>query len=120
MKEGEKVKAMLTSAGKCDKGYQLPSQSRLNSNKSTDGLDGIEEVGGDWAEEDVAITDVGCRACERKAQLLAKPGLRAALTSCKLKGPLGLGLSPEEITPFETVASLHKEEDSFLQTKRGN
>ncbi|WJZ91221.1 hypothetical protein VitviT2T_010316 [Vitis vinifera] len=66
-KEGERGKAVLTSADKRDKGYQLPSQSRLNSNKSTDGLDGIEEVGGDWAEEDVAITDVGCRACERKA-----------------------------------------------------
>ncbi|RVW74124.1 hypothetical protein CK203_052225 [Vitis vinifera] len=40
-KEGEKVKAMLTSAGKCDKGYQLPSQSRLK----TDGMDGIEVAG---------------------------------------------------------------------------
>ena len=46
-KEGERGKVVLTSAGKCDKGYQLPSQSRLNSNKSTDGMDGIGEAGGD-------------------------------------------------------------------------
>ncbi|RVW27495.1 hypothetical protein CK203_092026 [Vitis vinifera] len=115
MKEGEKVKAMLTSAGKCDKGYQLPSQSRLK----TDGMDGIEVAGGDWAGEDEAITDVGCRACERKAQPLARPGLRADITGCKLKGPMGLGLSPEEITPFETGASLHKEEDSSSANEKG-
>ncbi|RVW48808.1 hypothetical protein CK203_104316 [Vitis vinifera] len=60
--------------GERGKGCQLPSQSRLNSKKSTDGLDGIEEVGGDWAGEEEAIADVGCRACERKALSLAKPG----------------------------------------------
>ena len=118
-KEGERGKAVLTSAGKRGKGCQLPSQSRLNSNESTDGLDGIEEVGGDWVGEDEAITDVGCRACERKAQSLAKPGPRADIMGCKLKGPLGLGLSPEEFSPFETVASLRKEEDSSSANEKG-
>ena len=73
-KEGERGKAVITSADKRGKGCQLPSQSRLNSNKSADGLDGIEEAGGDWAGEDEAIADVGYRACERKAQSLAKSG----------------------------------------------
>ncbi|RVX11308.1 hypothetical protein CK203_019756 [Vitis vinifera] len=38
---------------------------------------------------------------------------------CKLKGPLGLGLSPEEFTPIETVASLRKEEDSSSANEKG-
>ena len=117
-KEGERGKVVLTSAGKRGKGCQLPSQSRLNSNKTADGLDGIEEAGGDWAGEDEAIADVGYRACERKAQSLAKFGPRVAIMGCKLKGPLGLGLSPEEFILVETVASLRKEEDSSANEKR--
>ena len=109
---------MITSAGKRGKGCQLPSQSRLTSNKSVDGLDGIEEVGGDWAGEDEAIVDVGCRAYERKAQSLSKSGPRVAIMGCKLKGLLGLGLSPEKFIPVETVASLRKEEDSSANEKR--
>ncbi|RVW14773.1 hypothetical protein CK203_091030 [Vitis vinifera] len=118
-KEGERGKVVLTSADKRGKGCQLPSQSRLNSNKSADGLDGIEEAGGDWAGEDEAIADVGYRACERKAQSLAKFGPRVAIMGCKLKGPLGLGLSPEEFIPVETVASLRKEEDSSSANEKG-
>ena len=38
---------------------------------------------------------------------------------CKLKGPLGLGLSPEEFIPVETVASLRKEEDSSSANEKG-
>ena len=106
--------------GERGKGCQLPSQSRLNSKKSTDGLDGIEEVGGDWAGEEEAIADVGCRACERKALSLAKPGPSIVIMGCKLKGPLGLGLSPEEVTLVETVASLRKEEeDSYSANEKG-
>ncbi|RVW91924.1 hypothetical protein CK203_030097 [Vitis vinifera] len=116
-KEGERGKAVITSAGKRGKGCQLPSQSRLTSNKSVDGLDGIEEVGGDWAGEDEAIVDVGCRAYERKAQSLSKSGPRVAIMGCKLKGLLGLGLSPEKFIPVETVASLRKEEDSSANEK---
>ena len=33
--------------GERGKGCKFPSQSRLNSNKSTDGMDGIGEAGGD-------------------------------------------------------------------------
>ena len=109
---------MITSADKRGKGCQLPSQSRLNSNKSVDGLDGIEKVGGDWAGEDEAIADVGCQAYERKAQSLSKSGPRVAIMGCKLKGLLGLGLSPEKFIPVETVASLRKEEDSSANEKR--
>ncbi|RVX23042.1 hypothetical protein CK203_008444 [Vitis vinifera] len=42
------------------------------STEEEDGMDGIGEEGGVWAGEDEAIADVGCRARERKAQLLAK------------------------------------------------
>ena len=38
---------------------------------------------------------------------------------CNLKGPLGLGLSLEEFTPVETVASLCKEEDSSSTNEKG-
>ena len=114
-KEEEKGKAMITSAGKCDKGHQLPSQSSLK----TDGMDGIEATGGEWAGEDEAIPDVGCRACERKAQSLARPGLSAVISGCKLKGPMGLGLSPEGLTPFVTGTSLRKEEDSSSAIEKG-
>ncbi|RVW35222.1 hypothetical protein CK203_101902 [Vitis vinifera] len=58
----------LWKEGNRGKGCQLPSQSRL---KSTDGMDGIGE-GGVWAGEDEDIADVGCRARERKAQLMVK------------------------------------------------
>ena len=116
-KGGEKGKVVLISAGTRGKGCQLPLLSRLNSNKTADGLDRIEEAGGDWAGEDEAIADVGCRACERKTQSLSKPGPRVAIMGCKLKGLLGLGLSPEEFIPVETVASLCKEEDSSANEK---
>ncbi|RVW14666.1 hypothetical protein CK203_085447 [Vitis vinifera] len=115
-KEGEKGKAMITSAGKCDKGYQLPSQSCLK----TDRMDGIEATEEErWAGEDEAITDVGCRACERKAQSLARPGLSAVIRGCKLKGPMGLGLSPEGLTPFETGRRYARKKTLLLTIKKG-
>ncbi|RVW38033.1 hypothetical protein CK203_108593 [Vitis vinifera] len=99
------------------KGCQLPSQSRL---KSTDGMDGIGKAGGDWAGEDEAIANVGCRARERKAQSLAKTDPSVAVMGCKIKGPLGLGLSPEEVTPVVIVASSRKEEeDSSSAIEKG-
>ncbi|RVW86696.1 hypothetical protein CK203_039842 [Vitis vinifera] len=67
-----------------------------------------EEIG---AGEDEAIADVGCRARERKAQALAKTDPSGAVMGCKIKGLLGLGLSPEEVTPVVTVASSRKEEE---------
>ena len=116
-KGGERGKVVLISAGTRGKGCHLPSLSRLNSNKTADGLDGIEEAGGDWAGEDEAIADVGCRAYERKAQSLSKTGPKVAIMGCKYKGPSGLGLSPEENIPIETVASLRREEDPSTDGK---
>ncbi|RVW61321.1 hypothetical protein CK203_020670 [Vitis vinifera] len=80
---------------------------------------GSKQQEGEWAGEDEAITNVGCRARERKAQSLARPGLSAVITGCKLKGPMGLGLSPEGLTPFETGTTLRKEEDSSSAIEKG-
>ncbi|RVW34503.1 putative ribonuclease H protein [Vitis vinifera] len=74
------------------------------------GMDGIGE-GGVWAGEDEAIADVGCRARERKAQLLAKTDPSGAVMGCKIKGLLGLGLSPDGVTPVVIVASSREEEE---------
>ncbi|KAJ9677519.1 hypothetical protein PVL29_022488 [Vitis rotundifolia] len=101
--------------GERGKGCQLPSQSRL---KSIGGMDGIGEEGGDWAGEVEAIADVGCRARERKAQSMANIDTSAVTMGCKLKGPLGLGLSPEEATPVEIVLR-KEEEDSSSATEKG-
>ncbi|RVW98412.1 hypothetical protein CK203_026853 [Vitis vinifera] len=82
--------------------------------RSTDegnGMDGIGEEGGVRAGEDEAIADVGCRARERKAQLLAKTDPSGAVMGCKIKGMLGLGLSPDGVTPVVTVASSREEEE---------
>ncbi|RVW86117.1 hypothetical protein CK203_038003 [Vitis vinifera] len=98
----------LWKEGNRGKGCQLPSQSRL---KSTDGMDGIGEEGGVWAGEDEDIADVGCRARERKAQLMAKTDPSGAVMGCKIKDLLGLGLSPDEVTPVVTVASSREEEE---------
>ena len=116
-KGGEKGKVVLISAGTRGKGCQLPLLSRLNSNKTADGLDRIEEAGGYWAGEDEAIADVGCRAYERKAQSLSKTGPKVAIMGCKYKGPPRLGLSPEENILVEIVVSLRKEEDPSTDGK---
>ena len=51
---------------------------------------------------------------------MAKPDPSAVIMGCKLKGPLGLGLSPEEVTPVETMATLRKEEeDSSSAIEKG-
>ncbi|RVW96070.1 Transposon TX1 uncharacterized 149 kDa protein [Vitis vinifera] len=90
------------------------------SHTGTDGMDGIGKAGGDWAGEDEAIANVGCRARERKAQSLAKTDPSVAVMGCKIKGPLGLGLSPEEVTPVVIVASSRKEEeDSSSAIEKG-
>eukprot|EP00261_Vitis_vinifera_P033060 XP_019074303.1 PREDICTED: uncharacterized protein LOC109122251 [Vitis vinifera] len=98
----------LWKEGNRGKGCQIPSQSRL---KATDGMDGIGEEGGDWAGEDEAIADVGCRARERKAQLMVKTDPSGDVMGCKIKDLLGLGLSPDEVTPVVTVASSREEEE---------
>ena len=59
-KGGERGKVVLLSMGTCGKGCQLPSLSCLNSKKTTDRLDGIEEAVEDRAGGDEAIADVGC------------------------------------------------------------
>ncbi|RVW75036.1 hypothetical protein CK203_053702 [Vitis vinifera] len=99
--------------------YRVGEDNKQRKEGEKDGMDEIEVTGGEWAGEDEAITKVGCRACERKAQSLARPGLSAVITGCKLKGPMGLGLSPEVFTPFETGASLRKEEDSSSAIEKG-
>ena len=60
------------------------------------------------------------RARERKAQALAKTDPSGAVMGCKIKGLLGLGLSPEEVTLVETMATLRKEEeDSSSAIEKG-
>ncbi|RVW73407.1 hypothetical protein CK203_052989 [Vitis vinifera] len=59
-KGGERGKVVLLSMGTRGKGCQLPSLSCLNSNKTADRLDGIEEAVEDRAGGDEAIADVGC------------------------------------------------------------
>ena len=95
-KGGERSKVVLLSMGTRGKGCQLPSLSCLNSNKTGDRLDGIEETVEDKVGGDEAIADVGCWAYERKAQSLSKTGPKVDIMGCKSKGPTGLGLSPKE------------------------
>ena len=101
-KGGERGMAAFLSERR-GKGGQIPSLPSLNSNKTDDGLVGIEEAGRVRAGGDEASAVEGCRAYERKAQSLSKTGPKYAKVGCNSKGPSGLGLSLGGKNPDETV-----------------
>ncbi|KAJ9693367.1 hypothetical protein PVL29_012220 [Vitis rotundifolia] len=104
-KGGERGMAVVLAEGTHSKGEQVQSSPSLNSNKTDDGPVEEKGAGGVRAGGDEASAVEGCRAYERKAQSLSKIGPTLSKSDCKLKGPLGMGLSPGEKDPIEPEAS---------------
>ena len=75
---------------------------------------GIEEPGGVRAGGDEVSLDEDCRATERKAQSLSKPGLLIAKVGYNLKGPSRLGQRTGGKKPDDKKGLLRREEDSAV------
>ncbi|KAJ9678125.1 hypothetical protein PVL29_022886 [Vitis rotundifolia] len=125
-RRGERVRSTaggrccVAEDGKMRKGGERgmdPSMPSLNSKKMDDGPVGTKEAGGDRAEGDEVSIVEGCRAYERKAQPLSKPGPKFANVGYNFKGPSGLGLSLGGNKPDESEVSLRREEDSSAMGK---
>ena len=79
-----------------------------------DGPVGTEEAGGVRAGGDEVSSDEGCRATEKKAQSLSKPGPLFAKVGCNLKGPSGLGQRLGGKKSDDKKGLLRREEDSVV------